>query len=536
MKLQDLYQRLTNETGITEGADGSDEPRASQGRKKFLDRAEEIAKLTIPSIEPRGLPLTDVAYSHDGAQAIRGLSSSIRRVLMPPNRTWFKRQLTTKVQQEVERAVAGARGDVEAQLAQINLLIRNEMVQGEKQINAYLHRRKVKARIARAITRNLIEGFNVIRVLTDQINVFPLRLITAYRQHGELKFYILKEEKPIDVRSFGDDSKVVPGSIYTLIDVVNKEVWQSQNDGQAEKVDPMVDGGDWRQYVAFNSEMPDTEHYPDSFGYTFLTLFNEIDALVMDLGEAAANAAWAVLGISPESSLTTTEVTKWRSGQVYKFSPEQLAWLSSATKLTDFGIVNKRLETLQAERRKVFGAGVRERSPGDVTATQILQEVEELDEQTADLLVNYDETLLVPLATAVGVVERIDTIEIPGIGSPIETIVTTGNSALQRQISIMRMLQAMNIIQGLAPDLFNRRATFKLTAEIEGFDEYVDDVLQAEVPPEPIEPTDETSRAEQPAPEVAGSIKQTAGGPQPQVQGEIQRQQNTGRLVSTSVA
>lgn len=532
MKLQDLYQRLAQETGVS---DETEEGRPAHGRKKFLDRAEEIAKLTIPSIEPRGLLLSDVAYSHDGAQAIRGLSSSIRRVLMPPNRTWFRLQLTADMQQKIEAAVAESGGDSDAIMAQIDLTIRDRMVESEKQINSFLHRRKVKSRIARAITRNLIEGFNVIRVLKDQVNVFPLRLITAYRQHGELKFYVLKEEKAMDVKSF-DDNDGAPIYIYTLIDVVNKEVWQSQSDGEAQKVKPEVDGGDYRQYIAFNSEMPDTEHYPDSFGYMFLTLFNEIDALVMDLGEAAANAAWAVLGISPESSLSPTEVINWKSGQAYKFSPEQLQWLSSATKLTDFGIVNKRLETLQAERRKVFGAGVRDRSPGDVTATQILQEVEELDEQTADLLVNFDETLLVPLATGVAVVEGILEFEVPGVESPIEAIVTTGNSALQRQISIMRMLQAMPIIQSLDPGLYNRRATFELTAEIEGFDEYTKDVLQAEVPPQPIKPVDETSGAEQPAPEVAGSIKQTAGGPQPQLQGEIQRQQNTGRLVSTSVA
>lgn len=533
MKLQELYQRLAQETGVQ---NETEESRPAHGRKKFLDRAEEIAKLTLPTIEPRGLLLTDVAYSHDGAQAVRGLSSSIRKVLMPANRTWHKMQLTAEVQKQIEAEIAARGGDLEATMKQINGAIRDEMVSGEKRINSYLHRRKVKSRIARAITRNLIEGFNVIRVLKDQVNVFPLRLIAAYRQHGDLRFYVLKEEKPIDVKVFaGNDNEGEADYIYTMIDVVNSEVWQSQNDGEAKQVRPDVDGGDSRQYVAFNSEMPDTEHYPDSFSYTFLPLFNEIDALVMDLGEAAANAAWAVLGIDPGSSISPTEVIKWKSGQAYKFAANQLEWLSSATKLTDFGIVNKRLEMLQAERRKVFGAGIRDRSPGDVTATQILQEVEELDEQTADLLVNYDETLLAPLATAVAVVEGILTFEVPGVDSPIEVIVTTGNSALQRQVSIMRMLQAMPIIQALDPTLFNRRATFKLTAEIEGFDDYTDDVLQAEVAPEPIEGVDETSGAEQPAP-VAGSIKQTAGGPQPELQGDIQRQQNTGRAVSASVA
>ena len=531
MKLQDLYQRLAQETGV---GDDTEEGRPAHGRQKFLDRAEEIAKLTLPSIEPRGVLLTDVAYSHDGAQAIRGLSSSIRRVLMPPNRTWFKLQLTTEVQRQIEAAVAESGGDVDTAIENINSIIREKMVEGEKQINSFLHRRKVKSRIARAITRNLIEGFNVIRVLKDQVNIFPLRLIAAYRQHGELKFYLLKEEQPIDVKLFNNDSKAI--SIYTLIDVVNNEVWQSKDDGEAEKVDPKVDGGDYRQYIAFNSEMPDTEHYPDSFGYTFLTLFNEIDALVMDLGEAAANAAWAVLGIDPGSSLSPTEVIEWKSGQAYKFAADQLTWLSSATKLTDFGIVNKRLESLQVERRKIFGAGIRDRAPGDVTATQILQEIEEIAEQTADLLVNFDETLVAPIGIAITVVKKINTIELPDIGPLIEVIVTTGNSTLQRQVSIMRMLQAMNIIQGLEPTLYDRRATFKLTAEIEGFEEYVDDVLQAEVPAEPIEGIDETSEAEQGGPNVAGSIKQTAGGPQPELQGEIKQQQNEGRLVPTVVA
>lgn len=531
MELLKLYEQLTAETGVRSDSEIS---QPSTGRTKFLYRAEDIAKLTIPSIEPRGIALYDVAYSHEGAQAIRGLASQVRKVLMPPNRTWFKLQLTNEVKEAVIEKLQQGNADPQI-LNNVEELIRAEMLKGEKAINAYLHRRKVKSRIARAITRNLIEGFNVIRVLKDQINIFPLRTIAAFRQHGELKFYILKEEAAIDAKTFEKSSEGV-NLIFTLVDPVNGEVWQSKNDGEASMLKPdEIDGGDYRQYVAFNSEMPDTEQYPDSFGWTFITLFNELDALVTDLGEAAANAAWAVLGLRQSSSLTASEVTEWKSGSVHKFDSEEIGWLKSDTKLNDFGMVNTRLESLQEERRRIFGAGVRDRPPGDVTATQILQEAEELDEQTADMLVNYDETLLNPLATAVAVVEGLNMVEIPGGGSAVEAVITTGNSALQRQISMMRMLQAMGVIQTLDRELYNRQETFKLVSEVEGFDEFTDNVLNVQEATEPIVEPSETTAPEESGPPVAGSIRPTAGGPQPEPSQEVKQQQNEGRLVTSRI-
>lgn len=526
MILEKLYDELASSTGTHSDPDVS---QSISDREKFLNRAEDVAKLTIPTIEPRGRILADVAYGHDGAQAIRGFSSTVRKALMPPNRTWFRLQLTTQIKDGVieQLKASGAGAEV---LKNVDALIREQMLKGERAINSYLHRRKVKARIARAITRNIIEGFNVIRVLKDQINVIPLRLLAAFRQHGDLRFYLIKEEALLDVGDY-DDRKGKADLIYTLVDPVNQEVWQSANDGEGELIDPEIDGGDYRQYVAFNSDMPDTENYPDSFAYNFLPLFNEIDALVMDLGEAAANAAWAVLGISPGSSISPTEVAEWKSGSAHKFDPNELGWLKSDTKLADFGIINNRLEALKAELRRIFASGIRDRAPGDPTATQILQEVEEIDEQSADLLVNYDETLLGPLATAIAVVEGINMVEIPGVGSAVEAIITTGNSALQRQVAIMRMLQAMGIIQNLDQTLYNRAETFKLTADVQGFEEFTDDVLQVQPLIEPTTESSETTPSEDEQPEIAGSIKQTAGGPQPTPPAEIQRQQNTGRLV-----
>lgn len=514
--------------------------RAHPDRELALNRAEEIAKLTLPSLMPKGQGIgdDDMAYSNEGAQAVRNLASNTRRLLMPDTQGWF----ILTVQESIRQALLGAQG---VNPAAVDQFITEGLTRGEKLIREYHGRQMVKSRISRAILRNLVEGLTGMRILRDRITIFPLNQVINYRTGGELEFWIAME----DVRTSAPEfSKKVETSgdreapkLYTLVDVVNKEVWQQRSDQeQAGQVKALgetggVDGGDARQWLLFSSEIPDRSHYPDGFCYNFITLFGELDYLLEQFGQAAHLAAWAVLCIHPASGINSQEVSGdgqsipgWKSGDVKLCDPKLMAWITSAVKLADWSAVMTRIQDLRLDKNRIFGR-LRELPAGEQTATYVLSLMQEIDEQTADLLGTYEETLQGPMVTASAVVTDVAFRAVNGT-DPIMPVITTGASALQRQVRAGRMLQGMSIVQGLDPSLYNRREAHRILSKAEGFDEYDDQVLEPEITPEMLQAAMEQGREEgrqeasstssngQAAP--AGAVVPTAGGMQPVITGE----------------
>ena len=415
------------------------------GRQEYLDAAHEVASLTLPDLRPLGRPIDNLPYSSLPGKFVRGLASSLLRVLFPPTTEWYEYQYSTEVDQQLvalgEDVEPVARAELDNLLGERRRFVKN-----------FIAQKQVTARLARLIRRILVEGQVGLQVLSNRIRVHPLRSLAIKRHSGELIYWIIKEQKRITFNEMSPHGDHETKYLYTLIDPIAKEVWQQTDNEKAEQIAKGVDGGDSRQYVLATAEFPDTEDYVYGFAWHFKGLLSEIDNMAASLGEATANAAWAILLIDPLANVTAEEVkNQWVSGSAAIARADQFKWLTSGLKLNDFAFIAAYLQDLRAMGRDIFLDEEPQAEP-DVTATAILRRVERIDQQTSDLLVSLETSLQKPLVEAVEAALNLEPITVDEVG-PIQIAVTTGSSAIQQDMRAMRGLQKIGLVQSLDPML-----------------------------------------------------------------------------------
>lgn len=499
--IETIWQKLAGDTEVSEKV--SSQGGTTSGRREFIDAAQEVAELSLPALRPNGSPISIQPYSSLPGKAIRGLSSRLIRTLFPVATQWFDYQLSA----DVDRAISVKFGEDPQAEAEVRAQIKELFAERRGLVNKFIGAKKVKAKITSFVRRMLVEGQGGMQVLKDKVRTFPLRQIVVKRHSGEVLFWVIKESRRVSATEFSNQTS--ESFVYTLIDEKGGKVWQ-QIDQQPAEDQEGKDGGDVRQYILAEVEFPEIEDYVHGFAWHFKGLMNEIDNLSASLGEATANAAWAVLLISPTANVTAEEVKKqWRSGHAVIGNFEAFNWLTSGVKLSDWSFVGSVLNDLRGDLREIF-LDEEPSVQADVTATAVLQRIERIDAQTADLMVALETSLQQKIVVAVEVVIGLSEVLIEGLEGPIQVAITTGQSALQQDQRSMRALQKIQIVQGV--DQFTQVDGVRLLEEIGRGDGFDYDRVVSRVDPRALV---EQNAGVDVAGAIPGTSQQTAGGPQP---------------------
>lgn len=506
--LKQLYERTAGDSSLgTTAFEG--------GRQEYLDAAHEVASITLPDLRPLGRPIDNLPYSSLPGKFVRGLASGLLRTLFPPETEWYEYQFSTEVDQKLVALGPDAEPVARAQLD-------NLLAERRRFVKNFMTQKQVVARLARLLRRILVEGQVGLQVLSDRIRVHPLRSLAVKRHSGELIYWIIKEEKRTTFKEIADEAQHETRSLYTLIDPIAKEVWQQIDDGTSEFINKSVDGGDSRQYLLPTSEFPDTEDYVYGFAWHFKGLLSEIDNMAASLGEATANAAWAILLIDPLANVTAEEVkNQWISGSAAIARSDHFQWLTSGVKLNDFAFIAAYLQDLRDTGRDIFLDEEPQAVP-DVTATATLRRAERLDMQTSDLLVSLETSLQKPIVEAVEAALNLEPITVDELGA-IQIAVTTGSSAIQQDMRAMRGLQKI----ALAKDLDDLLVVdgMKALEEIGRGDGFNYKNVVSRIDPAALAEAEAEAQAEAggvTGEQPAGTVAATPGGPQPELSGEVE--------------
>ncbi len=476
------------------------------GRQEYLDGAQEVAELTLPDLRPLGRPIDNLPYSSLPGKFVRGLASTLVRTLFPATTEWYEYQYGTEVQRELDSLDDKTKATVTAELDGL-------LDDRRTYVKNFIMQRQVIARLARLLRRILVEGQVGLQVLADRIRVHPLRTLAIKRHSGELIYWIIKEQKRITFKEMSPEGGHERQFLYTLIDPIAGEVWQQTDDDKPEKIAKGVDGGDARQYVLATSEFADTEDYVYGFAWHFKGLLSEIDNMAASLGEATANAAWAILLVDPLANVTTEEIkNQWVSGSAAIARSDHFNWLNSGVKLADFQFIASYLNDLRADGRDIFLDEEPQAVP-DVTATATLRRAERLDMQTSDLSVSLETSLQKPLVEAVEAALKLDPITINDVTGPIQIVVTTGSSAIQQDMRSMRGLQKIEMVKGL-DDLLIVDGV-KALEEIGRGDGFNYGNVVSRVDPAAMAEAEEEARLAEEG--GGGTAEPSPGGPQPQL-------------------
>jgi len=444
----------------------------SSTRQEALDNADAIARLTLPTLAPKGQIIEERPYTNIGTQAVRSLSSSITKALFPSGAKAFRLDLPPAGWDWVKQ-----KGGDELVAA-----VRAKLDDREAAITNSLNLKTARSRFAASINRNLVEGTTAFINKFDRIDVYPLRSLCVEREAGFARILILDEEDTPDpaVEEAEQDSLKSPSGknekgekhAYTMVNFETGEVWRQEGN---QRVARRIDGGDAkpgsrkkvdpatllnvRQFICAVGEIPDVGDYPCGYAYNYYRQIAIIDNLDASLGEASTIAAWNLLRLKPGSAAARnpTDMKNKKSGDTWVGEKDDAEWLACTNKLGDFGFLAQLRPILASEIEVSFAMRLGARSSdGTVrSATEIIQLIEDLNTQTQDLLTSIEQTLLQPLIESEMFLQEQISPLFPDLPADVteqlvKVVVVTGANALdeerQEKVLILQMLPAIKAL------------------------------------------------------------------------------------------
>lgn len=428
-------------------------------RDDFIDKAVDVAELTMPWLKPAGSDIEEQPWTSQGTSSVRNLSSTSMKIMMPSGVQWGRLDFPIFVWDELE-VMATDETNEKVTVATIEALKRTLKARSQEIILS-LGQKNVRSRLGMAVTRNLVEGSTAVHNTVDGVRIFPLRSFVCRRdQFGDVEFLVLKHVTrvaPEDIKKKGDAAG--HRLQYTFIDFVKDEVWfQDGNDDDA-PVTKMDEPSD--RYMVIVSELPDVDNYPVGYFYNFIRLIASINHAESGLADAMSLASWNPLGIREGSALATDtdQITTKKTGDaVIMQEGDAFPAIVNQMKLGEWAFVGQVLEQDKAELAAISAKGIKDRAlPGATSATAVIQMIDELSSQSADLLGAYEESFQRPLfASEHSILEEhapmFDDETQALLGKFLKVTVITGINALEKQRSFALFItQDLPLVMQLDP-------------------------------------------------------------------------------------
>ncbi len=413
-------------------------------RDKYLGFAEDVARLTFPQLSPKGTILTERPFTSAGTQAVKSLASFMMKIMMPPGVRWgeYDLPLTTwkLLQQNVDPAIVQ------------NMAARLEQRSTDSLMS--LKKKRSRSRFSAGILRNLVEGSTGVFNTHNQIRIYPLRSHVVEREAGEVRLAIFVDEITPSPMEITDTAarETAKKRIYTMVDYERGEVWRQEDAKSPRRIEEERPD----QWFVFSSEVPDVDDYAVGYSYNFIRLIAQINHAESSLAEAMADAAFNPIGVKTGSPLSFNldQIRNRRSGDPLVHQEGDLFRVPIGVKLGDWNFVVGMRNDDKQELAEVFAQGIKDRAISqDTSATAVLEIIDEINTQASDVLTGYGETFQGPLLhSEMALLEQVEPVfpDIPGNAADlVESIVTTGISAIERQRSVQRFVGVLGALTKL---------------------------------------------------------------------------------------
>ena len=412
-------------------------------REDFLDKAEEVATLTMPWIKPKGEDIEENPWTSQGTSSVRNLSSSTMKLMLPAGVEWARIDFPQFVWTTLNEKAADPE---EPKVTPEGVTaLRDTLTQRTGETHESLRQKNIRSRMSMGLTRNLIEGTTVGHNTEAGVRIFPLRSAVVRRdEFGKVEYVVLKQVRdpfPEEMQDTGDRTNKQQIS-YTLVDFAKDEVWfqHPAKDGEEPVVELTKEPAD--RYFVMVGELPDVDDYPVGYFYNFIRLIASINHAEASLADAMSLASWNPLGIREGSALAddTDQITKRKTGEpVVMQENDAFPAVTNQQKLGEWGFIGGILEHDKAELASISAKGIKDRAMSPATsATAVIQMIDELNSQTQDLLSALEETFQRPLfQSEMSILEArtpmFDDETTALLGGHVKVTVVTGINALEKQ-------------------------------------------------------------------------------------------------------
>jgi hypothetical protein len=431
-----------------------------QNREYYLSKADAVARLTIPEVNPRGVygntstassasqqgqPAIHTCgqpWSTAGTAAVTTLGSTILSLLFPVTQPWLTlKPSITPLKQAEEQSASWT----------------EVMGTFERRINESMLRHQYHATMLQTLYEVIIAGNAVVHKLPgdDGLRLIPLRNFIVKRYNGQPAYLCICEELPTP------ENPDKCAKLYTFVDYRKGEVWQQQdNQIEAAKVDVKAS-----HYIVVTTSVPSMADYATGFALRYYGAMYLINQLASDMARAVQIAAQAVMVISEDSGWNPADIQNAKPGQILVGNKDALGWVMAGEKLNEWTWVYQAIEVAKRELAQAFALGLSQQpelNKDRQTAASVERLAAELDAAAGAIAQVLQTTLQRPLAQAYLEDELANDKDAEALVKAIRPVVTSGYSALSRLNELQKLYELLGQFVQYDPTITQRLDTMRL--------------------------------------------------------------------------
>lgn len=447
-------------------------------RQEVLDRARLCASLTKPWIlPPEGHTASEKLpepYSSLAARGVTNLEGRLLLALYPPGMPFFRLRPAGKFRFD-GNVDPNMLNEFEARLYLQELAIQSKLEQADKAGRSNSRRSGFRSRKRTSISQLLITG-DTLEMLQDDytIKVFRRDQYTTCRDNsGDVRYHVIKEQidplsldaeafsaSGLDMMSLIDKpSHERKADLYTLVEWQPKSkrwlITQEVNDNLINEIDEPIS-----PFMSTPFELAPGEHYGRGIIETNLGDVRSINSLTERILDFAAMASKQLWALDYNSQVRPNDLTKEtgsviqarvQSGQVMDIG------LLRAEKMNDFQVVSITREAIRKDLAVTMLMEGEATPTGErVTAYQVQRVAMELEGALGGVYAPIADHQQVPLIERMLYQMRRDAMLPPLPDDSIEVEAVTGINALSRESDNGKLMQVLQMVSQLGPEVMQR--------------------------------------------------------------------------------
>ena len=413
-------------------------------REQYLERAREVAKLTIPHLYPptgaNQATEYPTPYQSVGSRGVTNLASKLMLALFPPQAPFFRLDVDDLVYQQIE-------GD-----PQQKQTIEQGLAKIEKAVMDSIENNNDRVAVYEALKHLIVSGNVLLKMSEDGLRTYPLNNYVVKRDpQGKILKIIIKEG--ISPNTLSEQLRKAIGSkiddehktlnLYTCIYREKKRFYVHQECAKQKVFEKYYDL-DKLPFLALRFNRIDGANYGRGHCETFEGDLRSLEGLTRAILEGSSASSKMLFMISPNGTTRASSIAKAPNGAIIEGNAQDVSVLQ-ANKFADFRVGYEMMGRIEQRLQFAFllNASV-QRQAERVTATEVQLVANELNDALGGVYGILTTEFQLPYINT-----KLDMLKqqklLPNLPKElVKTKIIVGMEALGRASDRLRLLQFMS--------------------------------------------------------------------------------------------
>jgi hypothetical protein len=440
----DKYNLDTSTIALDKSLIESQYTKMEVDREQYLERAREVAKLTIPHLfPPKGAnEATEypTPYQSVGSRGVTNLASKLMLALFPPQAPFFRLDVDDLVYKQIE-------GD-----PQQKQTIEQGLAKIEKAVMDSIEANNDRVAVYEALKHLIVSGNVLLKMSEDGLRTYPLSSYVVKRDpQGKILKIIIKEGISPNTlseklrRNIGDklneENKTL--NLFTCIIREKKRFYVHQEIAKQKVFEKYYDL-DKLPFIALRFNRIDGMNYGRGHCETFEGDLRSLEGLTRAILEGSSASSKMLFMIAPNGSTRASSIAKAPNGAIIEGNAQDVSVLQ-ANKFADFRVGYDMMGRIEQRLQFAFllNASV-QRQAERVTATEVQLVANELNDALGGVYGILTTEFQLPYINT-----KLDMLKqqklLPNLPKElVKTKIIVGMEALGRASDRLRLLQFMS--------------------------------------------------------------------------------------------